>query len=71
MTKTFEIAVFQGDGIGPEIMVPTLEILERMAAVSDDYKLKHHVPIRRWVEVSFSKEWAFKVVCAQWQTIVV
>ncbi|WP_223420829.1 isocitrate/isopropylmalate dehydrogenase family protein [Tateyamaria pelophila] len=32
MQNSFEIAVFQGDGIGPEIMSPTLEILRDMAA---------------------------------------
>lgn len=39
MNKTFRIAVFHGDGIGPEIMAPTLAILERMASVSDGYDL--------------------------------
>ncbi|WP_147108826.1 isocitrate/isopropylmalate dehydrogenase family protein [Tateyamaria sp. syn59] len=34
MTKTFNIAVFEGDGIGPEIMAPTVELLARMAAGS-------------------------------------
>ncbi|MCK0166041.1 isocitrate/isopropylmalate family dehydrogenase [Jannaschia sp. S6380] len=28
MSKTFEIAVFHGDGIGPEIMAPTLRLLK-------------------------------------------
>lgn len=37
--KEFEIAVFQGDGIGPEIMSPTLEILKRIAQASNDYQL--------------------------------
>lgn len=32
MKETFDIAVFHGDGIGPEITVPTLEILEMLAA---------------------------------------
>ncbi|RED12178.1 isocitrate/isopropylmalate dehydrogenase family protein [Pontivivens insulae] len=40
MTKTFDIAVFQGDGIGPEITGPTLEILKRMASVSTGYNLR-------------------------------
>ena len=31
MSKTFEIAVFHGDGIGPEIMAPTLEILRDLS----------------------------------------
>ncbi|MEL7184785.1 MAG: isocitrate/isopropylmalate family dehydrogenase, partial [Pseudomonadota bacterium] len=34
MSKTFEIAVFHGDGIGPEIMAPTLDILR---SISSDY----------------------------------
>jgi len=42
MTKTFNIAVFHGDGIGPEIMAPTLKILGRMAAASPDYALVFH-----------------------------
>lgn len=37
MNKTFSIAVFHGDGIGPEIMAPTLAILERMAEASGGY----------------------------------
>ncbi len=39
MTKNFEIAVFQGDGIGPEITGPTVDILTRMAAASSAYSL--------------------------------
>ena len=35
--KTFSIAVFHGDGIGPEIMAPTLDILTQMAKVSNGY----------------------------------
>ncbi|WP_179380567.1 isocitrate/isopropylmalate dehydrogenase family protein [Jannaschia marina] len=31
MSKTFEIAVFHGDGIGPEIMAPTLDILRDLS----------------------------------------
>jgi len=42
MTKTFDIAVFHGDGIGPEIMAPTLEILRQMAEASPDYTLAFH-----------------------------
>ncbi|WP_298261775.1 isocitrate/isopropylmalate family dehydrogenase [uncultured Litoreibacter sp.] len=37
MTKTFNIAVFDGDGIGPEIMQPTVELLRSMAAKSGSY----------------------------------
>lgn len=40
MTKTFSIAVFHGDGIGPEIMAPTLEILQRMSNASTGYALR-------------------------------
>jgi len=32
MAVTFNVAVFEGDGIGPEIMAPTLTLLERLAA---------------------------------------
>ncbi|MEM7091156.1 MAG: isocitrate/isopropylmalate family dehydrogenase [Pseudomonadota bacterium] len=39
MTKTFEIAVFHGDGIGPEITAPTLEILQRLSDLSPSYRL--------------------------------
>ncbi|WP_342077688.1 isocitrate/isopropylmalate family dehydrogenase [Yoonia sp. SS1-5] len=39
MTKTFKIAVFHGDGIGPEIMGPTVQILQQMADASDSYAL--------------------------------
>ena len=31
MTQTFSIAVFEGDGIGPEIMRPTISILQEIA----------------------------------------
>ncbi|MEQ3711167.1 MAG: isocitrate/isopropylmalate family dehydrogenase [Tateyamaria sp.] len=31
MKSTFQIAVFQGDGIGPEIMAPTVELLSGLA----------------------------------------
>jgi len=39
MTRDFEIAVFQGDGIGPEIMAPTLQILTGLAAAKNAYSL--------------------------------
>jgi 3-isopropylmalate dehydrogenase len=39
MTNTLNIAVFHGDGIGPEIMGPTVEILRKMADASDSYDL--------------------------------
>ncbi|WP_368185322.1 isocitrate/isopropylmalate dehydrogenase family protein [Aestuariibius sp. HNIBRBA575] len=40
MAQTFEIAVFQGDGIGPEITGPTVDILRRMSDASSAYDLK-------------------------------
>lgn len=39
MIKTFSIAVFHGDGIGPEIMAPTLEILRHISDASKNYAL--------------------------------
>lgn len=36
MTKIFDIAVFEGDGIGPEIMAPTVKLLTQLA--SPDYR---------------------------------
>ncbi|MCR9156761.1 MAG: isocitrate/isopropylmalate family dehydrogenase [Rhodobacteraceae bacterium] len=39
MKNTFNIAVFHGDGIGPEIMGPTIDIVARMAAASQSYDL--------------------------------
>ncbi|NSX53648.1 isocitrate/isopropylmalate dehydrogenase family protein [Parasulfitobacter algicola] len=40
MAQTFEIAVFEGDGIGPEIMGPTVKILRQMSDASDRYDLQ-------------------------------
>lgn len=40
MGETYEIAVFNGDGIGPEIMEPTVEILSRLAESNSGYALK-------------------------------
>ncbi|MGB3556087.1 MAG: isocitrate/isopropylmalate family dehydrogenase [Jannaschia sp.] len=39
MSKTFDIAVFHGDGIGPEIMAPTLELL---SGISPRYGFTFH-----------------------------
>ncbi len=39
MARNFDIAVFEGDGIGPEIMAPTVAVLEQLAAESDAYNL--------------------------------
>jgi isocitrate/isopropylmalate dehydrogenase len=39
MVQSFEIAVFEGDGIGPEITAPTIDILRRLAGASPDYAL--------------------------------
>ena len=43
MTRRLTIAVFEGDGIGPEIMAPTLAILRGMAARSGAYALEFDV----------------------------
>lgn len=40
MTRKFEIAVFRGDGIGPEITDPTLAILRAMSDRAADYSLE-------------------------------
>lgn len=40
MARTFEIAVFDGDGIGPEITAPTLKIMDLLANRSSDYRLR-------------------------------
>ena len=37
MAKTLKIAVFEGDGIGPEIMKPTVALLSRLAAQGGQY----------------------------------
>lgn len=39
MARNFDIAVFEGDGIGPEIMAPTVAVLQHLAAGSDAYDL--------------------------------
>lgn len=39
MTAKFNVAVFEGDGIGPEITAPTTQILGAMARASSDYEL--------------------------------
>ncbi len=36
---TYRIAVFDGDGIGPEIMAPTLQLLRRIADEAKSYRL--------------------------------
>lgn len=38
-TKTFDIAVFDGDGIGPEITAPTVEILKQISEHRAEYSL--------------------------------
>lgn len=43
MPSSFEIAVFEGDGIGPEITAPTLNILNYLARVSGSYDLDFKV----------------------------
>ncbi len=37
--QDFEIVVFEGDGIGPEIMRPTLDILSKLSSASSGYDL--------------------------------
>jgi 3-isopropylmalate dehydrogenase len=45
MSRTYKVAVFDGDGIGPEIMAPTLNILATLAAATGAYDLRfEHVP---------------------------
>ncbi|WP_299988554.1 isocitrate/isopropylmalate dehydrogenase family protein [uncultured Ruegeria sp.] len=39
MNRDYEVAVFHGDGIGPEIMVPTLEILRSLSDRNAGYSL--------------------------------
>ena len=41
--QSFEIAVFEGDGIGPEIIAPTLTILKGLAETSGGYALNTQV----------------------------
>lgn len=43
MATQFKIAVFDGDGIGPEITAPTLDILRKLADASPDYDLAFDV----------------------------
>ncbi len=43
--QSFEIAVFEGDGIGPEIMAPTLGLLDRAAKPYESFSLNYtHLP---------------------------
>ena len=37
---SFHIAVLPGDGIGPEVMAPTLEILKRIEATTPNLKFR-------------------------------
>lgn len=39
MTNSFNVAVFNGDGIGPEVMGPTVHILAKMSNASPNYDL--------------------------------
>ncbi|MEO1306409.1 MAG: isocitrate/isopropylmalate family dehydrogenase, partial [Pseudomonadota bacterium] len=38
--QRFKIAVFEGDGIGPEIMAPTLKLLTKLAQAGGTYRLE-------------------------------
>ncbi|GAB5463254.1 MAG: isocitrate/isopropylmalate dehydrogenase family protein [Hoeflea alexandrii] len=40
MTQTFEIAVFEGDGIGPEIMTPAVTLLSSLSEATRAYDLR-------------------------------
>ncbi len=40
MSAQFSVAVFNGDGIGPEIMAPTIRLLEKLQRQSNDYSLE-------------------------------
>lgn len=40
MKKTFKIAVFEGDGIGPEIMAPTIDLLASVSKNSSSYSFE-------------------------------
>lgn len=40
MPASYQIAVFEGDGIGPEITAPTLDILDSMSQASEAYELQ-------------------------------
>lgn len=45
MTQKFNIAVFEGDGIGPEIMVPTVALLKALANRTNSYDFTFtHLP---------------------------
>ncbi len=39
MQNSFEVAVFEGDGIGPEITAPTVDLLTKLSAVKAAYSL--------------------------------
>jgi 3-isopropylmalate dehydrogenase len=41
--ETFRVAVFEGDGIGPEIMAPTMRILSEVAARSGAFRLDYDI----------------------------
>lgn len=43
--QEFDIAVFDGDGIGPEIMAPTLELIDKVTSQQDAFSLTYtHLP---------------------------
>lgn len=43
MTETHKIAVFEGDGIGPEIMRPTIKILDGLASLLGTFRFDFNV----------------------------
>jgi tartrate dehydrogenase/decarboxylase/D-malate dehydrogenase len=45
MTKTFKIAVYPGDGIGPEVTAEALRVLQRVQALDGSFRLEPtHLP---------------------------
>lgn len=43
MSDNYDIAVFEGDGIGPEIMAPTISLLEKLSEKAESYSLTFNV----------------------------
>ena len=43
MPEEFEIAVLPGDGIGAEVMTPTLELLELLGRETGGYQLRFEI----------------------------
>lgn len=43
MTKTYKIVVFEGDGIGPEIMAPTISVLDTLSSGTNEYRFDFEI----------------------------